>query len=63
MPKRLALPLGAFVLVFFASTAFSYEPRTSLGRIGEVLSLLPLLLALATVERESQARVVVRGLR
>ncbi len=62
VPKRLALPLGAFVLVFFASIAFSYEPHTSLGRIGEMLSLLPLLLALAVVERESQARVVVRGL-
>lgn len=62
VPRRLAVPLGAFVLVFFASTAFSYEPRTSLGRIGEIASLLPLLLALASVEREAHARVVVRGL-
>ena len=62
IPSRLALPLGAFVLVFFASTAFSYEPATSLSRIGEVLSLLPLLLALAVVGGEEDARVVTRGL-
>jgi O-antigen ligase len=62
VPRRLALPLGAFVLVFFASTAFSYEPATSLRRIGEVLSLLPLLLALVSVDGEARARVVTRGL-
>src|SRR5262245_45861950 len=52
VPRRLALPLTAFVLVFLASTAFSYEPATSARRLGELLSLLPLLLALATVETE-----------
>jgi O-antigen ligase len=62
VPARLALPLGAFVLVFFASTAFSYEPATSLRRSGEVLSLLPLLLALVSVDGEARARVVTRGL-
>ena len=62
MPRRLALPLGAFVLVFFASTAFSYEPHTSARRLGEMLSLLPLLLTLAVVRTEQRARVVVRGL-
>jgi uncharacterized protein YbaR (Trm112 family) len=35
---------------------------TSVGRLGELLALLPLLLALATVATESRARVVVRGL-
>jgi O-antigen ligase len=62
VPRRLAVPLSAFVLVFLASTAFSYEPATSARRLGELLSLLPLLLALATVDTEQRARIVTRGL-
>jgi O-antigen ligase len=62
VPYRLAVPLSAFVIVFFASAAFSYEPRTSISRLGDVLSLLPLMLALATVDGDSRARIVTRGL-
>ena len=61
-PRRLALPVGAFLLIFLVSTAFSYEPRTSFGRFGELLAWLPLVLALATITTESRARTVVRGL-
>jgi O-antigen ligase len=62
LPPGLARPLVLFVLVFLASCAFSYEPRTSAGRLGELLALLPLLLALTLVRGEASARVVVRGL-
>jgi O-antigen ligase len=61
-PRRLALPFVAFLLIFLVSTAFSYEPRTSVGRFGELLGWLPLVLALAIVTTESRARKVVRGL-
>jgi O-antigen ligase len=62
LPPRLARPLGFFALVFLASAAFSYEPLTSAGRLGELLSFLPLLLALAVMRSEASVRIVVRGL-
>ena len=62
MPRRLLRPLVVFVLVFVASAAFSYEPRTSVARLGEILSLLPLLLTVVLVRDEARARLVVRGL-
>ncbi|HVR29721.1 MAG TPA: O-antigen ligase family protein [Thermoanaerobaculia bacterium] len=62
VPARLLRPLTVFVLVFLASVAFSYEPLTSLVRLKDLLSFLPLLLALAVVRDEPRARLVVRGL-
>jgi O-antigen ligase len=62
LPDRLTRPVALFVLVFLASTAFSYEPRTSIARLGELLSLLPLLLALLVSSGEGRVRIVVRGL-
>jgi O-antigen ligase len=61
LPERLLRPLVLLVLVFLASAAFSYEPRTSASRLGELLSLLPLVLAVSVVRDEPRARLVVRG--
>ena len=59
VPKRLALPLGAFVLAS-SLRPHSRTSRAPASRIGEVLSLLPVARARHGRAR-AQARVVVRG--
>jgi len=59
---RLQRPLLVYVLVFLASAAFSYEPRTSLAQLDDLLALLTLGLTLVLVRDEAGARLLVRGL-
>jgi|CXWL01.1.fsa_nt_gi putative inorganic carbon (HCO3(-)) transporter len=57
----LLIPAGLYVLFLLVSTAVSYEPLTSLGDLGELFSLMTLVLALLVVRGERAVRLAVDG--
>lgn len=56
------VPLGAYLLFLLVSIGFSYEPRVSVRRLGEVLSLATLAVAAINVRGERRVRWLVDGL-
>jgi O-antigen ligase len=60
--RRMALPLGVYVLLLAAACIPSSDPRVSFGSLSELLSLTTLLLALLLFRGAAACRLLIDGL-
>ncbi len=60
--RPLAIPLGLYYLFIAASVASSYDPRVSVGDLGQSFALMTLILGIFLLSDDRRVRTVVTGL-